>query len=308
MNSNNWNSLYGLYHGNHMVDSLMDTVFFSGLLPERCPELYQSLDKILNENGIDHRLLNNTKDIWCRDYMPIQTNEKRFVFYKYNPNYLQKKCYLRTITDVNNVGNIECLRRDGDVLDLDLVIDGGNVVRCGDKIVMTEKVFFENKEKSRSEVRQLLEEALECDIIFLPWDREETYGHSDGVVHFVGDNRVLMTNYADFDAKKARQFREILEKHMEVIPLTYNVKQKHQRSWSYINFLQIGNLVLVPQLGVPEDEMALQQIEAAMPRCKVIGVPSLESVRKGGALNCISWNVATTRWNKGFMGEEFKIH
>ena len=52
MNSNNWNSLYGLYHGNHMVDSLTDTVFFSDLLPERCPELYQSLDKILNENGI----------------------------------------------------------------------------------------------------------------------------------------------------------------------------------------------------------------------------------------------------------------
>ena len=79
----------------------------------------------------------------------------------------------------------------------------------------------------------------------------------------------------------------------------YNVKRKHERSWAYINFLQIGNLVLVPQLGIPEDEQALQQIMAAMPRCKVIGVPALEAVRKGGALNCISWNVATTQWNSG---------
>ena len=307
-NTTNWNILYGIHYGNHMVDSLTDTVFFSDLLPERCPTLYQSLDKILKENDINYRLLSHTKDIWCRDYMPIQTSEKRFVFYKYNPDYLQTKYYQRTITDVSRIGNIDCLRQDGKVFDLDLVIDGGNVVRCGDKIVMTEKVFFENKDKSRNEVQRLLEEAFECDIIFLPWDRKEIFGHSDGIVHYVGDNRVLMTNYADFDAAKSNKILNLLEKHVEVIPLRYNVKRKHERSWAYINFLQIGNLVLVPQLGIPEDEQALLQIRDAMPRCKVMGVPALEAVRKGGALNCISWNVATTQWNSGFMGEEYKVH
>lgn len=307
-NTTNWNILYGIHYGNHMVDSLTDTVFFSDLLPERCPTMYQSLDKILRENDIDHRLLRHTKDIWCRDYMPIQTSGKSFVFYKYNPDYLQTKYYKRTITNVDRVGNIECLRQDGEVFDLDLVIDGGNVVRCDDKIVMTEKVFFENKDKSRNEVQRLLEEAFECDIVFLPWDRKEIFGHSDGIVHYVGDNRVLMTNYADFDAAKSNKILNLLEKHVEVIPLRYNVKRKHERSWAYINFLQIGNLVLVPQLGIPEDEQALLQIRDAMPRCKVMGVPALEAVRKGGALNCISWNVATTQWNSGFMGEEYKVH
>ena len=307
-NSTNWNILYGINYGNHIVDSLTDTVFFSDLLPKRCPTLYKNITRILMNNDIDYRLLNNTKDIWCRDYMPIQTSEKRFVFYKYNPDYLQTKYYQRTITDVNRIGNIDCLRQDGKVFDLDLVIDGGNVVRCDDKIVMTEKVFFENKDKSRNEVQRLLEEAFECDIIFLPWDRKESFGHSDGIVHYVGDNRVLMTNYADFDAAKTNQFQKRLEKYVEVIPLMYNVRRKHERSWAYINFLQIGNLVLVPQLGIPEDEQALQQIRDAMPRCKVMGVPALEAVRKGGALNCISWNVATTQWNSGFMGEEYKVH
>lgn len=304
----NWNILYGRYYGNHMVDSLTDTVFFSDLLPEKCPTLYQNLDKILKDNDIDHRLLSHTKDIWCRDYMPIQTRERRFVFYKYNPDYLQTKYYQRTITDVNHIGNIDCLRQDGEVVDLDLVIDGGNVVRCDDKIVMTEKVFYENKDKSRNEVQRVLEEAFECDIILLPWDRNEIFGHSDGIVHYAGDNRVLMTNYADFDAAKARQFEKILEKYIEIIPLRYNVKRKHERSWAYINFLQIGKLVLVPQLGIPEDEQAMLQIADAMPRCKVIGVPALEAVRKGGALNCISWNVATTKWYSGFMGEEYRVH
>ena len=63
------------------------------------------------------------------------------------------------------------------------------------------------------------------------------------------------------------------------------------RSWAYINYLQIGNLVLVPQLGIPEDEQALQQIANALLQCEVMGVQALEAVRKGGALNCISWNV-----------------
>ena len=307
-NATNWNILYGINYGNHIVDSLTDTVFFSDLLPKRCPTLYKDITGILMDNDIDYRLLNNTKDIWCRDYMPIQTSEKRFVFYKYNPDYLQTKYYQRTITDVNRIENIDCLRQDGKVFDLDLVIDGGNVVRCDDKIVMTEKVFYENKDKSRNEVQRLLEEAFECDIIFLPWDRKESFGHSDGIVHYVGDNRVLMTNYADFDAAKTNQFQKRLEKYVEVIPLMYNVRQKHERNWAYINFLQIGNLVLVPQLGIPEDEQALQQIMDAMPHCKVIGVPALEAVRKGGALNCISWNVATTQWNSGFMGEEYRVH
>lgn len=222
--------------------------------------------------------------------MPIQTDEKRFVFYKYNPNYLQKPHLKRTITDVTHIGEVDCLRQS-EAVTLDLVVDGGNVVKCGDKIVMTEKVFFENRDKSSDEVRRLLEKAFLCEIVFLPWDTVETYGHSDGIIHYAGGNRVLMTNYADSDADMAHKFTRILDKHFEVIHLEYNVKSKHMRSWAYINYLQIGNLVLVPQLGISEDEQALQQIANALPQCEVMGVQALEAVRKGGALNCISWNV-----------------
>ena len=273
-----------------LTDSLTNTVFFSDLLPKKCPILYENIEKILYDNHIDHRVLTNTKDIWCRDYMPIQVEDKHFVFYKYHPDYLQTPYYKRTITDVNRIGNMDCLRQEK-VTDLDLVMDGGNMVRCDDKIIMTEKVFVENKDKKRKEVIRLLEEAFQCDIIFLPWDCNEPMGHSDGIVHFIGNNQVLMTNYADFDPNMARRFMNILKKHVEVIPLTYHVKRRHLRSWAYINFLQVGNLVFVPQLGFSEDEQALQQIAEVLPKCKVVGVPALEAVRKGGALNCISWNV-----------------
>lgn len=270
---------------------LIDVVFFSDLLRQRCPVLYQSLHDVLQDNCIDYRWLTNINDIWCRDYMPIQAGEQRFVFYKYNPNYLQTPYCKRTITDVNQVGGVDFLRHECEMVNLDLVIDGGNVVRCGDKIVMTDKVFVENKDKSRVDVQRLLEDAFQCDVIFLPWDRNEYLGHCDGIIHYIGDNRVLMTNYADFYIAMSQRFIKVLEKHFEVIPLHYDVKRKHQRSWAYINFLQLGKLVLVPQLGLPEDEQALEQIADALPHCQVIGVPALEAVRKGGALNCISWNI-----------------
>ena len=178
-----------------------------------------------------------------------------------------------------------------EVVTLDLVLDGGNVVKCGNKIVMTEKVFVENTERSRNEVQQLLEKAFQCEIVFLPWDKREKYGHSDGIIHYLGENCVLMTNYDDFDKTFAQDFLRILEKHFDVKTLKFNVEKTGKNSWAYINFLQVGNLALVPQLGISEDEQALQQIAEAMPQCKVVGVPALEAVRKGGALNCISWNI-----------------
>ena len=273
-----------------LPDSLTNTVFFSDWLSKECPKLYQSLTKALQDNAVNYRILGNTNDIWCRDYMPIQTDENRFVSYKYNPDYLQPIHKRRYITDAKKVGNVDFLQQ-AETVELDLVLDGGNVVKCGNKVVMTEKFFWENKEMSHNEVQRLLEEAFQCEIVFLPWDKREKYGHSDGIIHYLGDNRVLMTNYGDFDKSFAQNFLRILEKHFDVKTLKYNVEKVDENSWAYINYLQVGNLVLVPQLGIPEDDQALQQIAEAMPQCKVVGVPALEAVRKGGALNCISWNI-----------------
>ena len=189
-----------------------------------------------------------------------------------------------------------------------MVIDGGNVVKCGDKIVMTEKVFVENCNLEHEEVIKRLEDAFQCEIVFIPWDyMHEIYGHSDGVVHYLGGNRVLMTNYEQFDADMAKKFRQVLDEHFEVVSLKYDVEHLDKNSWAYINYLQIGKLVLVPQLGIPEDRQALQQIRAYLPECNVIGVPdAMEAVKNGGALNCISWNIKAPDTNQKFVEDYHK--
>lgn len=295
MSSNTSSAIPTCRFGNIVTDGFTDMVYFSELLPQRCPTLYQHLARELTANNICHFLLKDTKDIWCRDYMPIQINENRFVFYKYYPDYLQTKYYLRTITNVRNMEYFINLQQECDVFSLDLVIDGGNVVKCGDKIVMTDKVFEENSDKSHLDILNMLENAFQSEIIMLPWDRDEYLGHSDGIVHYAGDNRILITNYCDFNPTLAKKYLKILEQNFEVYPLTYNVKRIHQCSWAYVNYLQIGGFVFVPQLGITEDEQALQQVATIYPNCKAIGVPAIESVRKGGALNCISWNIASRK-------------
>ena len=279
-----------------ITDNQTNTVFFSDLLPKKCPILSQHITEVLETKGIRYSYLSETNDIWCRDFMPIQIAEDRFVSYKYTPNYLQDKTGLRLQTNpeaVLQARQNHLTQVLQNAVKVDLVLDGGNVVKCGNTIVMTEKVFAENRDKSINEVDRILKDAFQCDVVYLPWDHRETFGHSDGIVHFAGDGKVLITNYGDISPRFYCRFRVALEKHFEVVPLYYKTKRIHARSWSYINFLQVGKLVFVPQLGLEEDEHAQEQIGNAMPDCEVVGIPSLEAVRRGGALNCISWNIKT---------------
>lgn len=147
-----------------LTDSDTNTVYFSNWLPKECPNLYKNLNQILNDNSVECRLLKNTKDIWCRDFMPIQTEDNSFVSYKYLPNYLNDADNRKYITNVKKVGDIDLLKWGDNVVELDLIIDGGNVVKCGNKIVMTEKVFVENCNLSHEEVIKRLSDAFQCEI------------------------------------------------------------------------------------------------------------------------------------------------
>lgn len=278
-----------------LTDHLTNTVYFSSLLLEKCPILNAHLVDVLQKHNVPYAYLSGTKDIWCRDFMPIQVGVERFVFFKYTPDYLQDKAGLKIQTNPEDVfqnesNNLKNLLPQSSTIDI--VLDGGNVVKCDDVVVMTDKVFVENKDKTPAEVERILKDAFQSEILFLPWDGDMC-GHSDGIVHYIGNNRILITNYKDFSKYYYYRYLKLLEKKFEVIPLKYKTPRIHARSWAYINFLQIGNLVLVPQLGLEEDQQALEQISTALPHHEVIGIPALEAVRRGGALNCISWNIST---------------
>lgn len=60
-------------------------------------------------------------------------------------------------------------------------------------VIMTEKVFQENSQIDQSEVLAILKENFYgADIVFLPWDKYDICGHTDGIIHNIGDGKILV--------------------------------------------------------------------------------------------------------------------
>lgn len=259
-------------------------VFFSQHLTAY--SCWTNIKQALEENGITYGLLPNTKDIWARDYMPAYSNG-HYVSYVYNPDYLQNDKDKKYITD--NVEEVFDLSNDS-VTKTKLVIDGGNVIMCGDKIIMTDKIFAENSDFSKEEVVAEIEKVFSAKLVVIPWDKEEKFGHADGMVRYVSDNHVLINNYKDIDPELRLKILDTLSPYFsQISELEYGSAQR-VNSWAHINYLQVNNLIFVPQLEIPSDKLALEQISSIFPDSTIIPVEVKGIVKKGGALNCVSWN------------------
>lgn len=282
----------------HFDDDCTDFVYISDKLKDFYPETYNRLTSLFNQMKIEWGEVKGTKDIWIRDYMPIQIDDDRYLFYKYDPDYLKAsgdKYLTETHAVKRNVPH-HCHWRD-----INIILDGGNVVPAGEYQLLTEKVFRENgKMPYDPDFCRLLTDALYSDIIILPWSCDNTtgpnadvYGHADGIVRWTGGNRVLMSNRRDYKPEEADETKRRLEKAgFQVTEMLFDVPSPDgDFNWAYINYLQVGYKIIVPTFGIPEDRQALAYIRDANPRCQVKGFRMRDIVRNGGALHCITWNI-----------------
>ena len=68
------------------IDS--NKVFLSDQLEKKYPDTFHRLISLLKEEGVEWAIIPHTKDIWSRDYMPIQIDDNDFLLYRYEPDYL----------------------------------------------------------------------------------------------------------------------------------------------------------------------------------------------------------------------------
>ena len=253
------------------------------------PKVAENLLYALYKEGIETEYLPHSKSkkhVWARDYMPIQLEEGRFLKYVYRPDYLKNdKDYIPNYAGMIRKLGLNCKPTS-------LVIDGGNVVKWDDAVIMTDKVLKENPGYDEYGLRFRLEELFETDVVFIPWDRYEMFGHADGMVRFIDRRTVLLNNYSDFDRSLRERIIRALDGHFEVKELQYDTPRCSKYSWAYLNFLQVAGRIFVPGLGIAEDRLAVQQIQRFYPEHKVMLVPDcLELVRDGGVLNCVTWTI-----------------
>ncbi len=123
-------------------DSRTNTIYFSDILrtDERYSETFNDLKQVLDASGMKYDFLKKTKDIWARDYMPIQVSKDKFMEFRYDPDYLQgsgrKRRELKTYPDIvcDDLG-IKTVKSD-------IILDGGNVIKSDNAVILTEKIII----------------------------------------------------------------------------------------------------------------------------------------------------------------------
>jgi agmatine deiminase len=175
-----------------LTDADTNYVYLSGLLAERFLGFYRCFGQLLKDANVPFELLPKTNDIWAKDFMPVQVSAEKFIQFVYNPDYLRRyKKWQRTISNPQAV----CSALQLPTRQSNLLLDGGNVIRARNKVILTDKVVVENpslsKAKPLSELRELFE--IET-IIIIPRDPLDFTGHADGMVRFVDEDTVLITS------------------------------------------------------------------------------------------------------------------
>ena len=274
------------------TDSQTNLLWLAGCLATKQETFFYRFKKVLNTLNIPFGLLPHTKDIWAVDYMPIQIGKDKFVQLVYDPDYLQTPVLHETISDVDAI----CKAINLHPKKVDLLVDGGNIIRASDKILMTEKVFKENNHLSKKEVTRQLIEAFEVDkIFFIPIENDDEIGHIDGIVRFIDDNTVLINDYSFDNSDFPKALKTALQKAgLEWIELPYNPvydTDSDSARGFYINYLQMSQGIIMPTFKLTTDDMAYKKLQEVFKGQTIATVDSREVAKEGGVLNCITWNI-----------------
>ena len=271
------------------------TVYMSELLMERHPQTCKNLLAILDKYHISYAFIKGTKDIWCRDYMPVQTPSGKLIQFKYDPSYLKgKKEWEESRSDVKEICELNNIKAEFS----DINLDGGNVLICDGRAILSDRIFGENPEYDKDTLVKELSQLLECEIIIIPSlkSKEDDFtGHSDGMVRFVNKNTIVGNNRAG----ECKYWQDGMKKVLDTYNLTYidvpcviskkDPKRPDSAIGIYVNYLEVNDLIVVPEFGFKEDKEAIDVLQKAFPNKHIEAINYNDVAQEGGLLNCTTW-------------------
>ena len=267
-------------------------VYFSSLMPGRYPKLWEQLSEILRRHGIPTRLIQETRDIWAKDYCPVQVEPEQFVRFRYYPDYLRDggKHLVTPGTVSRQFEDLGTCRRST------IVLDGGNVVVAKHRVILTEKIYRENPRYERSRLRSKLAECCQVDhCIVVPKEAGDAIGHSDGVVRFLDEDLVVVNDYSRVDPAYGKRLCGVLAKEGLRIEKLPHFREDRMVDGipsavgNYVNFFRVGNLIVVPAYKARQDDRACKSLERLCPKATVVPLFCKNLARAGGVLNCIAY-------------------
>jgi agmatine deiminase len=291
-----------------IADRDSNLIYFSSLIQTQYEPEWAGIETILKKHQIRYKFLHGTKSIWCRDYMPIPVAEHDFVQFQYFSTYIREKKYQdeRTIPE-------EVLEwKSFPIKSNEIILDGGNIVRSKNRVIISDRVYSDNRNWSRPILIKAIEKLLQSEVIIVPAYPKDMTGHSDGLVRFCNEKTVLINSSIGEPEKmwQSKFIQKLKEKELDYIeipifedPNPLEDKDTVSAVGIYLNFLEIGDLIILPVfasielqtvdgLSVPDlDEKVIQQFEKMYPDHIIEPVEINRIGRQGGLMNCISWNI-----------------
>ena len=284
---------------NEILKNKRQIVYMSKLLQDRYSNTCNKLISILDKHNVPHRFLEGTKDIWCRDFMPVQTTSGKLIQFRYEPSILKGYEYLQS--DGQEVCKANNIRPADEVSNINL--DGGNVLICDDRAIISDRVFVENPEytdtkKLIAEIAQRLEAK---EVIIIPAQKSDFTGHADGMVRFV-DRNTILGNCRKEDFKNwVKEINKVVKEHgLNYLDVPFfwdfkDIKHRHHAIGIYVNYLEVNDLIVVPIFEVPGkediDALAIERFSEIFPNRKIETINYNEIGLEGGLLNCSTWTI-----------------
>ena len=235
--------------------------------------------------NIKYKLLNNTNDIWLRDYMPVKTKTGKYVSFRYEPSYLAGDPQLRTNFKTDIAPHFVL-----PVTYSNINLDGGNVVFSPSKTkaVITDRVFSENPEYDKNTLLLELEKLLEASVLIISSLKSDMTGHADGMVRFVDENTIVTNASLSPYGFETKVKKSLQNYGFNVIDFPYFDSNGNSAIGCYLNFLETGQAIFLPVFSVDTDNKAIQTAKHIFHKA-IIPVNINEIAADGGLLNCISW-------------------
>jgi agmatine deiminase len=265
-------------------------LYFSSLLKtdKSYKDVAEKFFATLDLFNIKYKLLNNTKDIWVRDFMPIITKSGKVISFRYEPCYLDDSKYKNLRTNFRE----DIAKELGfkNIIYSNINLDGGNVVfsPSKEKAIVSDRIFTENEDYTSARLVRELEDLLEARVIIIPSLKSDLTGHADGMVRFIDENTAIInrTNYKfglEMQIKLALRHCGI-----EVFEFPYFNSKGISAVGCYLNFLETEDKIFLPIFDCDVDDDAISTARSLFNK-EIIPVNINEIAKMGGVLNCISW-------------------
>jgi agmatine/peptidylarginine deiminase len=233
--------------------------------------------------------------IWIRDTVGFNMGSK-IVKPIFKPRYYRK--YFDEAAIIDSYSKIFHSILGINMEQIPIIWDGGNLVTNGVVGFITDQILHDNqKTHSEKEIKDLINSTLGIEPVIVPTFSDDPFAHTDGYMNFLNKDTLAFASYPkDWRKKETNYLKElktIIKRHVKnIVELKENPDEEMNGSFysakgSYVNFLKLGKMILVPSFQNKEIEN--YNYDLLKPFGKVVPINCNELAKFGGLLHCISF-------------------